>query len=93
MDNTYSLIEDLKKNLDSEDTIINLKEKYKDIKNDKELMDKIKQYNIYHDDNLREELISNDKIKDVKHLEAILNYMILEINNKLKTISKKDGCM
>ena len=92
MNNLYELINKFIESIDNEEAVKELKDSYNKIKNNKELIEKIKKYNETYDEKLKEELINNEDIRNAKHLEANLNYMILDINKELKEISKKDGC-
>lgn len=73
----YDKINELKNNLDKEESIINIKNVQKEILLDQELISNIKN-NSY--DN------SNDLIRKYRHLENEVNYIILDINMNLKTL-------
>ena len=57
-----------------------------------ELKNKIERYNETQDEKLRLEIINNSFYGEYKSSEANINYIILEINDKLKEISKKGTC-
>ena len=59
---------------------------------DKELIKDIENYNITRDDKLLKKISNNTLFSDYKRCETDLNLLIMKINNKLKSISKKDGC-
>lgn len=76
----YDKIDQLKQSLDQEDVIIDIKEVQQNIKNNPYIMKKIQaKYNI------------NDikEVKDYRHLENQVNYMILAISAKLKSITEE----
>lgn len=80
--------------LDNDNRIIELK-KYKDILlNDKdflEMINKIKELDIYSEEykELKLKLFENANFREYKHLENEINLLILEINKRLKTLTKK----
>ena len=79
----YDKIDKLKKSLDKEDSVINIKEVQKKIKLDEQLLCSIKSNS--YDNN-------NPLIKDYRHLENEVNYIILEINMNLKKIIEGGSC-
>lgn len=60
--------------------------------NDKELVQQIEKYNYSKDERIKEEILKNNVFREYKHQEAELNILILEINQELKKITKKDKC-
>ena len=79
--NIYSKIDNLKKSLDKEQVIIDIKEVQNQILNDEELLNKIKKH-----ENINDEYL----IRKYKHLENGVNYIIMSINKELKTIVVQD---
>lgn len=79
----YNKIDKLKSSLDEEQTIIDIKNIQMKIKNNKQLMNKIKN---------KENIDNIDDIKTYRHLENELNYLILTINNRLKILEKDSDC-
>ena len=77
----YDKINNLKNSLDKEQKIIDNKNVQNEILMDKNLRQKI--YNKNYDNN-------NDLIMKYRHLENDINYIILEINNNLRKITKGD---
>ncbi len=73
----YDKINELKKNLDKEKSILEIKEVQNKILLDKELVNNIHN-NCYDSD--------NDLIRKYRHLENEVNYIILEINMNLKEL-------
>lgn len=57
-----------------------------------ELLKKMNEYtNEYQ--NLKKEIFKNDKFVEYKELENEINFLILEINQKLKKLTNKKGCL
>ena len=52
----------------------------------------IEKYNYTQDERIKEKIISNEEFREYKHQETELNLLILEINQELKKITKKDKC-
>lgn len=92
MEKLYEKLDNLKKTLDESETIIKLKEFAKEINNNQELVSLIEKYNITHDERIKEEILKYDIFLKYKHQETELNFLILEINQELKKITKKDKC-
>ena len=92
MNDLYNLILDFEDKLQEENTIISLKEQYKIIKNDSELVNLIKKYHQTSDEAIKEKLIMNDKLRKAKHLENELNYIILQLNKELSVLTNKRSC-
>ncbi len=86
------LVDDLKKELDKKDEIIDIKKYNKIISCDKELLKDIKEYNKTMDSNIKNKIISNENFNLYKEKETNLNFLILDINSKLKKISIKKDC-
>ena len=49
-------------------------------------------YNYTKDERIKDKILNNQTFREYKHQEAELNLLILEINSKLKEITKKDKC-
>lgn len=77
----YEKIYDLKKNLNKEKSVIDIKKIQSEILLDKDLVQSIKNHN--YDRN-------NSLIRKYCHLENEVNYIVLEINMNLKTILGSD---
>ncbi len=77
----YDRIDDLKKKLDNEESIISIKTIQKEILLNKDLISNI--YNNSYDKN-------NGLVLKYRHLENEVNYIILEINMNLKKIIGSD---
>lgn len=92
METLYEKLDNLKNVLDEDEKIIKLKTITQDILSDEKLTSLIEKYNYTKDERIKEEILNNNKFREYKHLEAELNFLILEINQELKQITKKDKC-
>ena len=92
MDELYQMIDNLKNSLDNESCINDLVTSISKIKDNKELVDKIKKYNTNYSEELKEEIFSYEEIVSYKHLKTEVNFLILEIRKELKKIVGKGGC-
>ena len=87
------MIDNLKNSLDNEACIKDLVASISKIKDNEELVDKIKKYNINHSEELKKEIFKYEEIVSYKHLETEVNFLILEIRKELKKIVGKGGCV
>lgn len=85
-------IDKLKEILDKEDSVIRIKELNKKVQQDSNLVDLLSKYHHTKDDKLKQEILNSSLFREYKKQEAELNLLILEINSKLKQITKKDKC-
>ena len=85
-------VEIIKKNLDNTKEVKHIKELNKKINEIQELIELIKKYNYTQDENIKKQIIEDEFFKEYKKSENEVNYIILEINSKLKQISKKGSC-
>ncbi len=92
MEKLYEKLDIVKEELNNIDCIKNLKVLTNDLSKDKELLTLIEKYNYSKDERIKEEILKNTKYRDFLHNEAELNFLILEINQILKQITKKDKC-
>ena len=92
MNELMELVDNLKKELDKKDDIIDIKKYNKIISCDKELLKDIEEYNKTMDSNIKNRIISNENFNLYKEKETNLNFLILEINSKLKKINIKKDC-
>ena len=92
MDELYQMIDNLKNSLDNESCIKDLVASISKIKDNEELVDKIKKYNVNHSEELKKEIFKYEEIVSYKHLETEVNFLILEIRKELKKIVGKGGC-
>ncbi|MBQ9019141.1 MAG: hypothetical protein IJ097_02365 [Bacilli bacterium] len=92
MNELIEKVEDLKETLDKNEEIVNLKKINEEIMKDKELLEEIKKYQETNDLELKNKIINNSLFQKYKHSEAECNFIILEINKKLKEINNKGKC-
>ena len=92
MEELIEKIENVKTNLDKTEQVKKIKRLNKELSNNKELLNKIERYNITQDEKLHQEIINNEFFREYKLSENEINYIILEINSRLKKITKKGTC-
>ncbi len=92
MNELIETVDNLKKSLDENEKIIKLKEINELIMKDKELLKDIENYNLTKDEEIKMRIINNNLFREYKHNEAECNFIILEINKRLKEISNKGKC-
>ena len=85
-------VENLKKELDNSQEVKHIKELNSKINDNKELISLIEKYNETQNESIKEQIINNEFFRGYKLSENEINYIILEINSKLKQISKKGSC-
>lgn len=87
-----SRVDNLIEEIDKSNLISDIKEIQDKIFNDKELLSLLKEYENNPNNNVKDRIISNPLFCDYKEKEIDLNIFIMEINRRLKEISKKEGC-
>lgn len=92
MEELIEKVEKLKSNLDNLDEVEKIKELNKKIMEDEELLNNIKLYNETKDERIKEKIINNKLFREYKHNENEINFIVLEINKKLKEITSKGKC-
>jgi cell fate (sporulation/competence/biofilm development) regulator YlbF (YheA/YmcA/DUF963 family) len=92
MNELIDKVNNLKESLDSNEKIIKLKEINELIMQDKELLKDIEEYNRTNNLKLKNKIINNNLFREYKHNEAECNFIILEINKRLKEINNKGKC-
>ena len=92
MNELIEKVDNLKQSISELDKVKEIKELNKEIIKDKELLNKIEEYNRTQDEKLKQEIINNELFKKYKVLETDINVLILEINSKLKQINDKGKC-
>ena len=88
----YEKLERVRNNLDSLELFNKLDEAFSDIEKNDELLEKIKRYNQVPDNNLRLDIYNYEEIRKYKLLENEVNFLILHINEKLKSIDSIRSC-
>ena len=92
MEELIEKIENVKTNLDKTEQVKKIKRLNKELSNNKELLNKIERYNNIQDEKLHQEIINNKFFREYKLSENEINYIIFEINSRLKKITKKGTC-
>ena len=85
-------VENLKKELDASTMIVSLKDLLKKVKKDKELCSLLESYQNNPDDRIKSQILDNKTFQEFKIKETELNLFIMEMNQRLKTITKKGRC-
>lgn len=88
----YDKINDLKQQLDNLELFKQLNACIKRVKENKDLVEKVEEYNISKDEKLRLDIYNYDEIKEFKRVENEVNLLILHINQKLKIINNERWC-
>ena len=78
--------------IDDEDCIKKNSCLFKKVLDNKDLVNKIKEYNLTKDNNLRLEIYKNKEIIDYKKNENDINLLIMEINREFKNRFKRSEC-
>lgn len=92
MEELIEKINNLKNILDNTEEVKKISLLNEQIKNNQELLSKIKLYNETKKESLKEEIYADEIYQKYKETETDLNILILEINKKLKKISNKGKC-
>lgn len=90
MEELLEKLEELKQELEKSSTVMEIKELNKKLEKEKDLVECIKKYQITKEESLRKVIIKNPIFLEYKKKENDLNFIILEINRRLKSI-KKEG--
>ena len=69
-----------------------IKQLTKKINENKELITLIEKYNNTQDERIKQQIINNKEFIEYKQQETEFNLLILEINQELKKITKKENC-
>lgn len=92
MTEIYEKLEKVKNDIDSLELFNKLDEAFFDIENNADLLEKIKKYNQIPDNNLRLDIYNYEEIRKYKLLENEVNFLIMHINEKLRSIDDVRGC-
>lgn len=93
MEELIEKVEELKKELDNSKQVKELKSINKKIMQDEKLLEDIKKYNETQSEEIKERIINNKLFREYKQKENEINFIILEINQKLKEINNRNkGC-
>lgn len=89
MEELLKELEELKLRLDNLDQVKELKKYSKKLQKDLKLLDDIKLYKDTNNERIKEAIINNQEYRDYKKCENEINFLILEINKRLKRINPK----
>lgn len=92
MEELIEKVEALKEKLNENVSVKKIKELNKKLEKDKELLKDIEKYQYTKDTNLKNKIMNNDLFKEYKEEETEINFIILEINKRLKQINNKGKC-
>ena len=89
MEELFKELEELNLRLDNLDQVKELKKYSKKLQKDLKLLDDIKLYKDTNNERIKENIINNQEYRDYKKCENEINFLILEINKRLKRINPK----
>ena len=92
MEELIEKVENLKKSINETNEVQELLRLNKEIMKDKELLSKIKEYQITQKESLKQEIIKHPLFLKYKEKETDLNVIILMINQELKKLKEKGTC-
>lgn len=92
MNELIDKVENLKRSLDESQEVQDLLRLNKEIMKDKDLLSKIKEYQINPKESLKQEIIKHPLFLKYKEKETDLNVLILMINQELKKLKDKGSC-
>lgn len=92
MNELIEKVENLKKSIDKTTEVQDLLRLNKKILKDKELLSKIKEYQVTQDERIKKEIIKHPLFLKYKEKETDLNILILKINQELKKLKDKGSC-
>lgn len=79
-------IEVLKQELNEIDSVKEIKQILKEINEDKEFCSLFEEYHKTYDEKVKDEILTYEVLRKYKKLENEINFIILEINQKLKVL-------
>ena len=92
MNELIEKVENLKKSIDKTTEVQDLLRLNKEILKDKELLSKIKEYQVTQEERKKKEIIKHPLFLKYKEKETDLNILILKINQELKKLKDKGSC-
>lgn len=92
MEELIEKVEALKEELNENASVKKIKELNEKLEKDKELLKNIEKYQYTKDINLKNKIMNNNLFKKYKVEETEINFIILEINKRLKQINNKGKC-
>ena len=90
MEELIEKVENLKKSINETNEVQELLRLNKEIMKDKELLSKIKEYQITQKESLKQEIIKHPLFLKYKEKETDLNVIILMINQELKKLDESN---
>ena len=92
MNELIDKVENLKSELNSSSLILDIKECLERIDSDPELKRLLDEYSIYPREDIKNKILENSTFQEFKIKETELNLFIMEMNLKLKNITRKGSC-
>ena len=92
MEELLDKLDNLKNILDESEIVKEIKEANASISKDKELLSLLEEYQNHPTEELKEKIMSNKHFKEYKEKETNLNLLILDTNQRLKSLSSHGGC-
>jgi cell fate (sporulation/competence/biofilm development) regulator YmcA (YheA/YmcA/DUF963 family) len=92
MNELIDKVEQLKRSIDDTKEVKELLRLNKKIMQDKDLLNKIKEYQVNPQESLKEEIVGHPLFLKYKEKETNLNVLILMINQELKKLKDKGTC-
>ncbi len=92
MNELIDKVEQLKRSIDDTKEVKELLRLNKKIMQDKDLLNKIKEYQVNPQESLKEEIVGHPLFLKYKEKETDLNVLILMINQELKKLKDKGTC-
>ncbi len=92
MNELIDKVEQLKRSIDDTKEVKELLRLNKKIMQDKDLLNKIKEYQVNPQESLKEEIVGHPLFLKYKEKETDLNVIILMINQELKKLKEKGTC-
>lgn len=92
MEKLLEKLEQLRTDLEKEEVIKEIKDLNTQLNTNEKLLKLLKDYQNYPTETLKKEIINYPLFQKYKEKETDINILILEINQKLKIITKKDKC-
>lgn len=90
MEELIEKVEDVIDALDESSLICDLKKEQEELMKDEKLLKKISEYKSTRNELLKEEILQNTFYRDYKEMETNCNFLIWEINQRLKKIVEKE---
>ena len=86
-------LDNLMNQLDSWDVACHIKDLNSKILEDDELQELLNEYSVSNDDDIKNKILNHPLFVEYKEYETEINLFIMSFNNKIKDLTKKDGCI